>query len=666
MKKIFTLLTLALMSIGSAWADDTYTVSFDTNPWTQSTANYFMSAGSKNSINSKYACKYNGNDYVCGLKLESTTKVQFTATRKFDITIVRSTASGADKTVNFGTTSGDKSALSFGATLSDENNTNVAVATLTDQEAGTYQIVRGSGEAGIVYVEVTEKGASLTKLSTPVISINNTTGEVTIGAVANATKVTYTTNGTDPTAGSTEYSAPFVAGDGTVIKAIAIGDGTAYSNSDVASETVILVGITITDPVIKKFNGAVAITCENPYSTITYSIDGGSTYNTYERPFTLPASATVQAYAGRTGCTNSSKVSLDVDVVANTFTKTVYLDFNDFSIDGYTATGLAGTPAEGYVLTIGNTSKTWSSNGLTITTPDGIKKEFKVSNGAQNTLTIPTDVHVTKLTIYSFIHLDDHGVICGWKEVGGVDYQAGDEDYKNVPMGSYSDVWDFNTNPDVRVYAIDQTGGTITFTNAGTQLSFVIALDILEDNVTATIDPTYGWATFCTSVPLDFTGVTDLKAYIVTGHNETAITTTQMTGTVPAYTPLLLEGTTTDIPVAAKSSTDVSANKLVAGPDKNVISKSDKSRYVLSADGSTAVFKRINATDAFVPKDKAYLEFDEEVSAPMLSIGSETTGIKTIDNSQLTIDNVYDLQGRRVAQPTKGLYIINGKKIVIK
>ena len=52
-----------------------------------------------------------------------------------------------------------------------------------------------------------------------------------------------------------------------------------------------------------------------------------------------------------------------------------------------------------------------------------------------------------------------------------------------------------------------------------------------------------------------------------------------------------------------------------------------------------------------------------------LTIGSddgETTGIQTMDNEQLTIDNYYDLQGRQVATPTKGLYIIGGKKVVVK
>jgi hypothetical protein len=43
-----------------------------------------------------------------------------------------------------------------------------------------------------------------------------------------------------------------------------------------------------------------------------------------------------------------------------------------------------------------------------------------------------------------------------------------------------------------------------------------------------------------------------------------------------------------------------------------------------------------------------------------MNFGDETTNIEHSDNS------VYDLQGRKVAQPTKGLYIVNGKKVVVK
>ena len=43
-----------------------------------------------------------------------------------------------------------------------------------------------------------------------------------------------------------------------------------------------------------------------------------------------------------------------------------------------------------------------------------------------------------------------------------------------------------------------------------------------------------------------------------------------------------------------------------------------------------------------------------------------TTGIVTVDSQKPAVKGMFDLQGRRVAEPTKGLYIVNGKKVVIK
>ena len=58
--------------------------------------------------------------------------------------------------------------------------------------------------------------------------------------------------------------------------------------------------------------------------------------------------------------------------------------------------------------------------------------------------------------------------------------------------------------------------------------------------------------------------------------------------------------------------------------------------------------------------DRVYVEFIESAG---------TTGISDatrLNNKEQIINNVYDLQGRKVAQPTKGLYIVNGRKVVIK
>ena len=46
--------------------------------------------------------------------------------------------------------------------------------------------------------------------------------------------------------------------------------------------------------------------------------------------------------------------------------------------------------------------------------------------------------------------------------------------------------------------------------------------------------------------------------------------------------------------------------------------------------------------------------------------GDEVAGISTVNSEAPNYNRYYDMQGRRVAQPTKGLYIVNGKKVLVK
>ena len=192
------------------------------------------------------------------------------------------------------------------------------------------------------------------------------------------------------------------------------------------------------------------------------------------------------------------------------------------------------------------------------------------------------------------------------------------------------------------------------------------------DCASVTISNT-GWATFVSDKALNFQG-SPVKAYIVTGHDDYDLVMTQMLGTVPANTPLLLNAAKAgeyNIPFAASSSTKVDGNKLVAGNGGEVKPGSDvEEMYVLVAggdDGKTAVFKRIESTPATVPVGKAYLQFVGELNAPFLYIGSgQTTGIESIEAAKAAKGVYYNIAGQRVAQPTKGLYIVNGKKVVVK
>ena len=64
---------------------------------------------------------------------------------------------------------------------------------------------------------------------------------------------------------------------------------------------------------------------------------------------------------------------------------------------------------------------------------------------------------------------------------------------------------------------------------------------------------------------------------------------------------------------------------------------------------------------------EAYMTTTSNASQMFGIFEDMTTSIRTVDNEEWTISNdVYDLQGRKVTGPKKGVYIKNGKKLIIK
>ena len=86
-------------------------------------------------------------------------------------------------------------------------------------------------------------------------------------------------------------------------------------------------------------------------------------------------------------------------------------------------------------------------------------------------------------------------------------------------------------------------------------------------------------------------------------------------------------------------------------------------QYVLGMEGTTPMFFELDATGS-LGANKAYFATDTKKSA----IGMRwegTTGIANVEAAKES--NVYfDLMGRPVEQPTRGIYIMNGKKVFVK
>ena len=181
-----------------------------------------------------------------------------------------------------------------------------------------------------------------------------------------------------------------------------------------------------------------------------------------------------------------------------------------------------------------------------------------------------------------------------------------------------------------------------------------------------------GIATYTPSVALDFTNATSIKAYTATV-SETTVTLTE-TKTVAAGEGVIIQsvngGEATEAIAVANPATATEGNALVGTlVDIAALATTDGTynNYILNfVDGKAGFYQ---ANNKKVAAGKAYLQVPVANGAKVLTIvwnDGETTGINSVETVEIENGNVYDLSGRKVANPAKGLYIKNGKKFIVK
>ena len=162
-----------------------------------------------------------------------------------------------------------------------------------------------------------------------------------------------------------------------------------------------------------------------------------------------------------------------------------------------------------------------------------------------------------------------------------------------------------------------------------------------------------------------------LTAFTVKSVGETSVALSPIEdGIIPAGVPVLLLSKTVDSDDIRSSSTkekgSAKGGQLKAAPEGGKDVKSIGNIYLLYKD------KFYLSQTGTIPANGVYLEVQPEKSRTrgVLSIGDDgTTGIQQIENGlNLEKNGWYTLDGRRLeSAPTrKGLYINNGKKVVIK
>lgn len=192
-------------------------------------------------------------------------------------------------------------------------------------------------------------------------------------------------------------------------------------------------------------------------------------------------------------------------------------------------------------------------------------------------------------------------------------------------------------------------GGTCGFTSVKVTYSEVVPVTITS----------VGYATFWNAKATDFNS-TDITVYTAKD-GATSVTLNEITSRqVPANTPVVLYkagGCEVNVPVIDEAD-DVDDNDLRISDGTN-----PNNAYVLANKNDIVGFYKWAGTS--LSAGKVYLQSNSNNTRSFLPF-SEATGISEVENSKSVNGKYYDLQGRRVVKAQKGLYIMDGKKVLVK
>lgn len=273
-----------------------------------------------------------------------------------------------------------------------------------------------------------------------------------------------------------------------------------------------------------------------------------------------------------------------------------------------------------------------------------------ISNDSQNNVTSPTGT----LELSGLVLLQSYMYEDSNNKGNQLHYLMANTNDKKFHNGSEYDVY-FTTNNNTCAFYLEEATQQNKFTTTALTVG-----DVNNANI-------------CTySSPFPVVLPTGVDAYIASEQGD-AVVLQKITGALPKNTGVILS---TDeakdyIPVARTTEEIASiegTNKLVATTGE-AIDASTKA-YVLAKDGSNnAVFKLLDTSKRAVAQYKAYLNMTgSSQSAIKLLFGNTTTAINSAKTDVLNNKpaTMYDLNGRKVGKLQQGIYIVNGKKIIVK
>lgn len=164
-----------------------------------------------------------------------------------------------------------------------------------------------------------------------------------------------------------------------------------------------------------------------------------------------------------------------------------------------------------------------------------------------------------------------------------------------------------------------------------------------------------------------------VKAYAGTVSNGSVKLTEYANGVIPANKGVLLvSDNATSATFTLANDADVTAidndlKGVTAVTELTGVENSEQVRIFSTKDG-VAGFYKPNSNITSLAANKAYVMAPATDGALALNFGGDVTGVNSVSDNAAMPHNavIYDLAGRRVSHAVKGVYVINGKKIIVK
>lgn len=203
--------------------------------------------------------------------------------------------------------------------------------------------------------------------------------------------------------------------------------------------------------------------------------------------------------------------------------------------------------------------------------------------------------------------------------------------------------------------------------NAGRSPKVLDYIIIRQEAETVSVSAA-GYATYATKYNVEVPEGNDVEVMTVTVNkdNSTISLNKVKAGTViPANTGILVKAAKGDynFAVTSKEGTPLENNNLVAATTDKT---SDGVKYFALTQLSEGKvgFAKV-AKDVNIPAGKAYLMVENGTPAKFFGLDGEATGINSVKTAKAD-GAYYTLEGVKTTKPVKGIYIHNGKKIVVK